>query len=425
MKAQRGFVALLMMVLIAVGVFGAMAAWVASEPPRSVQSINRVVLAQAKEALLAYVVEAALGGQNTRLPCPDIDGDGTADAAPIPLGAAKPCGPAGNTQLGLLPWKALSLPPLRDAYGECLWYAVDGQFKNAPASEATPGVNADTDGRITIKDEAGHILADKVVAVVFARSAQTGLQGRGASASGAPPCATTPSGDAAQDAKFYLDSGNAAPATGTATSIDLFNATELAPDKVSLGHQLIWITVDEFAAVAMRANAESLATAFKAAVATSVATTNGRLPFAADAPGGSCKPGLYRGFLPVSCRYPDPVLGPLSFTLNATVLEADGWPGLAFYAVAPSCAFDAPDCQRDAALLSSKGAVSGAVLARGRKMPPSQDCGAGTPSVATQSLTCIEANNGAFDTSKPGWQSKMLVEPDPALPSNDILKALP
>jgi hypothetical protein len=418
MKPQRGFVALLMMVLVAVGIFGAMAAWVASEPPPSKQAINRVVLAQAKEALLAYVVETALSGQNTRLPCPDIDGDGTADAAPIPLGAAKPCGLAGNTQLGLLPWNALSMPPLRDAYGECLWYAVDGQFKKATGSDATLGVNADTDGRITIKDEAGNTLADKVVAVVFARSAQTGLQGRSASASGAPPCATTPSGDAAQDATGYLDSSNAAPATSPLTSVNLVSATQLATDKVSWSHQLIWITADEFAAVAMRVNAEPLATAFKAAVATSGAS--GRFPFAAAAPGGTCQhqPPLYRGFLPVSCNFDT-----FSFTLNAPVLQADKWDELAFYAVAPSCAFDAPSCAPSATLIAS-GSVKGALLARGRKLS-GQDCGASTGSVATQPLKCIEANNMAFDPSNPGWQSKMLVEPDPALPSNDILKALP
>lgn len=420
MKRQRGFVALLMIVLIAVGVFGAMAAWVASEPPPSKQAINRVVLGQAKEALLAYVVGTALANQNTRLPCPNIDGNGTADAV-IPGSSAKPCGLAGNTQLGLLPWNALSLPPLRDAYGECLWYAVDGQFKNAPSSEITPGVNADTDGRITIKDEAGHVLADKVVAVVFARSGKTSLQAHSASASGAPPCATAPSGDAAQDAAVYLGSSNAAPAASPVTSVDLFSATELAPDKVSFTHQLIWITTDEFATVAMRANAEALKITFNAAVQASMSTTNGRLPFAAAAPGGACQyqPPLYRGFLPVSCKYPDPVLGPLSFTPNATVLQTDRWGDLAFYAVAPSCAFDAPNCQSDATLIPSKGLVKGALLARGRKLSVSgQDC-------AAQALTCLEGSNKlAFDSTQSGWLSRPLVEPDPALPSNDVLKEL-
>jgi len=129
---------------------------------------------------------------------------------------------------------------------------------------------------------------------------------------------------------------------------------------------------------------------------------------------------LYRGFLPVSCNF-----GTLSFTLNAAVLEADKWHKLAFYAVAPGCAFDAPGCVSDTTLIPSKGAVKGAVLARGRKLQ-GQDCGAGTANEATQFLTCLEgSNNLAFDTTKAGWPSRAVVEPDPTLPSNDILKALP
>jgi hypothetical protein len=343
-----------------------------------------------------------------------MTGDGKADSTSIPGGAAKPCGLAGNTQLGLLPWSALNLPPLRDAYGECLWYAVDGQFKNALGSDATLGVNADTDGRITVKDEAGNTLADKVVAVVFARSAQTGLQGRSAGTGGAPPCATTPSGDAAQDATGYLDLSNAAPATSILTSVDLVSATQLAPDKVSFSHQLIWITADEFAAVAMRVNAAPLAAAFNTAVQASMSITNGRFPFAAATPGGTCQqqPPLYRGFLPVSCNF-----GTLSFTLNAPVLQADRWHELAFYAVAPSCAFDQPGCLSDAALIPSKGLVKGGLLARGRQLS-GQDC-------AAQALTCLEgANKPAFDPAQSGWLSQPLVEPDSSLPSNDILKEL-
>jgi hypothetical protein len=192
------------------------------------------------------------------------------------------------------------------------------------------------------------------------------------------------------------------------------SATELAPDKASLSHQFIWITADEFAAVAMRANAEAL----KATLQASTATTTGLFPFAAAAPGGTCQyqPPLYRGFLPVSCKYPDPVLGPLSFTLNAT-LQADKWHELAFYAVAPSCAFDAPGCVSNATLIPSKGLVKGALLARSRKLS-GQDCGA-------QALTCLEGTNKlAFDPTQSGWPSQPLIEPDLALPSNDILKEL-
>ena len=437
MKLQRGFVALLMMVLVAVGVFGAMAAWVASEPPPSVQSINRAVLAQAKEALLAYVVETALSGKNTRLPCPNITGDGKADVDPIPAGASKPCGLAGNIQLGLLPWSALSLPPLRDAYGECLWYAVSGDFKYAidPATGLIlkDKVNADTDGSITVKDEAGYVLADKVVAVVFARSARIGLQTPGASAS-ASPCSTTPIGDAAQDAAGYLGSRNANPAANPVATADFSHATQLAPDKVSLTHQLIWITADEFAAVAMRANAEVL----NAALTSLLSTTKGRLPLAANVPGGTCITGQYSGFYPASCNYPNPDPGAapgsmLIFNNLSATLLADEWHRLAFYAVDPDCAFDmpmaaaAPNCSPSTKLSASGRSVRGAILARGRKLPGAgHDCGAGSANEATQSLTCIEtpANNQTFDTTVTS-PIKSLVEPDPTLPSNDILKVLP
>lgn len=436
MRPQRGFVALLMILLVAIGVFGAMAAWVASEPPPSKQAINRVVLAQAKEALLAYVVGTALSDQNTRLPCPDIDGNGTADTVPIPLGAAKPCGLAGNVQLGLLPWSALSLPSLRDAYGECLWYAVDGQFKNAPASETTTGVNADTDGRLIINDEAGHILADKVVAVVFARSAQTGSQVHGTSASGAPPCATGPSGDAAQDAAGYLGSSNALPAISAATSATFLSATELAPDKASLTHQLIWITAEEFAAVAMRANAEAL----KNTLNSLSSTTKGRLPFAANTPGGACIAQQYSGFFPLYCHYPNPDPGVpvdsmLSFDLSGP-LETDEWHKLAFYAVAPGCAFDMPvattasSCLPGTLLSAASVPVSGVILARGRALS-GQDCSKTLLFDAALKLECIEAgvngtDNGIelFTNPKVSTQTRKLITPDKLPQSNDVLKEL-
>jgi len=436
MKAQRGFVALLMIVLIAVGVFGVMAAWVASDPPPSKQAINRVVLRQAKEALLAYVVETALSSKNTRLPCPNITGDGKADVDPIPGGTAKPCGLAGNTQLGLLPWNALSLPPLRDAYGECLWYAVDGQFKNAPASETTTGVNADTDGGITIKDEAGHILADKVVAVVFARSAQTGLQSHGTSTSGAPPCATSPTEDAAQDAAGYLGSSNAAPATNAITLVNFSSATELAPDKASLTHQLIWITAEEFAAVAMRANSEALKTALNSLSS----TTKGRLPLAANTPGGGCMAGQYSGFFPLYCHYPDPDPGApvgsmLSFDLSGP-LKTDEWHKLAFYAVAPGCAFDMPvattasTCLPGTLLSAASLPVSGVILARGRALS-GQDCSKTLLFDAVLKLECIEAGVNGTDNGielvtnpKVSTQTRKLITPDKQPQSNDVLKEL-
>lgn len=88
-------------------------------------------LLRAKEALLAYAVTyaethgtaQALPGM---LPCPDrLAGgqDGVADPG------ASACGDVDENAIGRLPWHTLDIPPLRDASGECLWYAVAGRHK--------------------------------------------------------------------------------------------------------------------------------------------------------------------------------------------------------------------------------------------------------------------------------------------------------
>ena len=59
------------------------------------------------------------------LPCPDTDGDGWAEATCGSLDGAS----GQASRLGLLPWKTLGLPDLRDGYGERLWYAVSSKYK--------------------------------------------------------------------------------------------------------------------------------------------------------------------------------------------------------------------------------------------------------------------------------------------------------
>ena len=88
-------------------------------------------LAQAREALLAYTAtyrdthpDEVFG----YLPCPDAVGNGQAAAS---------CGSAGDASIGLLPYKTLGLPDLRDSSGVCLWYAVAGSFKNNPKASTS------------------------------------------------------------------------------------------------------------------------------------------------------------------------------------------------------------------------------------------------------------------------------------------------
>lgn len=437
MKPQQGFAALLMIVLVAVGVFGAMAAWVASEPPPSKQSINHQVLLQAKEALLAYV---ALGSdpanmlvQRTRLPCPDRDGDGIADMTPD-IGN---CGLARQTALGLLPWKSLGLPPLRDADGECLWYAVSGDFKDASDPTATTAVNADTDGMITVSTEAGQSLATKLVAVIFAPGAKRSVQARSdpATLRADMPCAT-PNKVAAADSDGYLELGNAlAPAStpidaGIVLAPTVFMQSAGTVDKQSrLNDQLAWITADDYAATATQRNAEVL---LQALIQGSVAAGD-RLPFAAATPGAVCEQGRYSGFLPLNCSSTtlDTSGNPLTrtFTLGAAQAMLDKWPQQAFYAVTPGCTLDAATCSATtgaALTVSGKPPVKAVLVMRGRPQA-TQTC---LSSIATYTdwLSCVESQTNRNELSKtPGEpaQARTFLTPGNRPVSNDILKELP
>jgi hypothetical protein len=132
-------------------------------------------LAQAREALIAYAVDrpinAAVGPGY--LPCPDLDGDGWAESTCGSLD-----GSTGQaTRLGLLPWKTLGLPPLRDGTGERLWYAVATKYKgllNCAASTACVDMTpSHAPGTISVRAADGSVIHDGArasgaVAVVIA-----------------------------------------------------------------------------------------------------------------------------------------------------------------------------------------------------------------------------------------------------------------
>lgn len=424
MKQQRGFVALLMIVLVAVGVFGTMAAWVASEPPLSKQTINQKVLMQAREALLAYVASSSDAANaltlKTRLPCPDMDGDGAANTAPD----TSNCGVARQTALGLLPWKTLGLPPLRDADGECLWYAVSGDFKDAADPAAMAAVNADSDGVITVANETGSSLATKLVAVVFAPGAKLGSQIRTDPAmfSTDKPCAT-PGGSAVIDAAGYLDFGNEQPSTVAGAPIALTQLTGTTDKQSRLNDQLAWITANDYATAATQRNAKALEKAFSSAVNASAA--GGRLPFASDTPGGSCKQDYYSGFLPISCSYTYIDTNGMQVTKTFTLVDPDKWSNLTFYALSPGC--NSPDCTAALRLPGNRTAKA-VLLIRGRPQV-NQTCPLAS---ATELITdlhkwlpCIEnqANRDALlDLAS---QVRTFVTPDKWPASNDILKDFP
>ena len=104
-------------------------------------------LAQAKEALIGKAVSEQKNGFFGFLPTPDLGS--TRNSTPAEGNSAGNF--PGNAQnlsvIGRLPWKSLGLPPLRDANGECLWYAVSG---SAQGDTAPTAFNWDTIGHFEV-----------------------------------------------------------------------------------------------------------------------------------------------------------------------------------------------------------------------------------------------------------------------------------
>lgn len=150
---QRGAALMVMLIIMVLG----SAAFLVSALNSSSVQIERDkktadALAQAKEALIGFAASVNLGGikRPGDLPCPDTNNDGVAE-----LSCGSAAGGNQSQRIGLLPYKTLGLPDLRDGSGEKLWYAVSNNFKN---NTRTALLNSDTLGTITIRDSAGNII---------------------------------------------------------------------------------------------------------------------------------------------------------------------------------------------------------------------------------------------------------------------------
>lgn len=147
---ERGIALILFAVLLALGSLYLLTNEINSVQVRSLRDQRTAAgLVQAKEALLAYATtyrDTHAGEVPGYLPCPDVDGDGSADALA--------CGGAGEVVVGLVPFKQLGLADFRDRTGTCFWYVVSGTFK-AAAAKPTP-LNWDTQGQLAVFDSAGN-----------------------------------------------------------------------------------------------------------------------------------------------------------------------------------------------------------------------------------------------------------------------------
>ncbi len=169
-------------------------------------------LAEAKDALIGYALTYAenhTGQPQGYLPCPDADGDGSADP---------PCNAPGLSVLGRLPWRTLGIEPVRDGSGECLWYAVSGPYKALTNNKAA--LTSDTDGLFEIQDAAGNVIIGgasntRAAAVIFAPGLALGNQDRRSTPASRTECGSTNAADPINSPTNYLEAiGGANNATG-------------------------------------------------------------------------------------------------------------------------------------------------------------------------------------------------------------------
>lgn len=185
-RRHRGHALLVMMVVLVAGsLYGVVSQLDAVRARLGHAQVTAESLALAKEALLAYALTYRDVGHRDQvpgyLPCPDTADKGGI-VAPGDGTAAGSCGTADAIAVGLLPHATLDLPALRDAGGNCLWYAVSGSFKNSP--KASGPLNWDTQGQLRVLDAQRRELAAPddadggAAAIVFAPGAAVAQQQR-------------------------------------------------------------------------------------------------------------------------------------------------------------------------------------------------------------------------------------------------------
>ena len=177
--------ALLIMLFVMVLAFSAVLVTLLAKSNTGIERQQKTIkaLAQAKQALIAWSVmqgdmqPATVIEEGEKkftyyrpgtLPCPDKYFFGQADTGY----ASANCSTGGETSIGRLPWKSLSIERLRDAYGESLWYAVSNNFRSAANNLNSNAINSDTKGSLLLYAADGTTLltppGEELAAIVFA-----------------------------------------------------------------------------------------------------------------------------------------------------------------------------------------------------------------------------------------------------------------
>jgi hypothetical protein len=159
---QRGVALLVLALILIVGigtfVYARLGKW--REATDASRKLNSEVLAQAKAALIGYVVKEVLDVTEDvpgLFPCPESPTDAGTTNEGRTGGTCSPTFPT-NKNVGRLPWRTIGIDKLVDASGEPLWYAVSPNWVFAGAN---PLINAGTPGQLTFDG------TNDVVAVIF------------------------------------------------------------------------------------------------------------------------------------------------------------------------------------------------------------------------------------------------------------------
>ncbi len=219
---------------------------------------NAAVFSIAKEALIGFALTSdQVAPQIGLLPCPDLTGDGIAAAT---------CGNNNQSLSGWLPWQTLGIAPTRDASGNCLRYAISGNYKMGTTATLQKGpMPPRTPGQFVIHDQNNNAIGGStfMLALIFAPGKSFSGQNRALTGT-ATTCGSTLPGAPINLSNNHLESfsnvnnadGTWSPAgAGLPGSLPLPTAVESvfisAPVDITaaFNDSINWISPDDFSAV--------------------------------------------------------------------------------------------------------------------------------------------------------------------------------
>jgi hypothetical protein len=217
-------------------------------------------LAKAKEVLINYALLSDKLPSSPGigyLPCPDLTGDGLSN---------EPCGLAGESEEGWLPWQTLGEKTLYDKDKTCLRYVVSGNYKINPSTviiKAPP-----TQGHFVIHDEnnveiVGATPINYALALIVAPHRAVSGQTRGIGGGSKTTCGSSAVGAQINRATNLLDTlNNVNNAAGTysgpgtpgnnALPTSLPSVFMQANSQNDFNDALIWVNPQDFANVYAR-----------------------------------------------------------------------------------------------------------------------------------------------------------------------------